>query len=83
MILLEEFLEKIYGTETKDAPSVWIYDGMGCQVENGSNDGLFVIFKSCYIPKLSLSEELLKKQIVQIMRTEYGLAVCVEDAKED
>lgn len=83
MILLEEFLEKIYGTETKDAPSVWIYDGMGCQVENGSDDELFVIFKSCYIPKFSLSEELLKKQIVQIMRTEYGLAVCVEDAKEE
>ena len=83
MILLEEFLEKIYGTETKDSPSVWIYDGMGCQVENGSVDELFVIFKSGYIPEISLSEDLLKKQVAGIMRTDYGIAVCVEDVEED
>lgn len=83
MIILGEFLKKIYGTETKDAPQIWIYDGFGCEVESGSTDGLFTIFKSCYIPEISLSEDLLKKQVAGIMRTDYGIAVCVEDVEED
>lgn len=80
---VEEFLLRVFGTETKSVPDIWIYDGRDCNVESGSDDGLFVIFKSCYIPKISLSKELLKKEVVQVMRTDYGLAICVEDSKEE
>lgn len=83
MIILGEFLKIIYGTETEDASQIWIYDGHDCEVGSGSDNGLFTIFKSCYVPEISLSDRLLKKQVVEIVRTDYGIAVCVEDAKED
>lgn len=33
--------------------------------------------------EISLSEDLLKKQVMEIMRTDYGIAVCVENVEKN
>ena len=81
MILLEEFLSKIYSYRDKSAPMVWIYDGYNVADGEDKEECLLAVFKSCYVPSVSLSEKLLKKHVEEIYRTPDGIAVGVIDGE--
>lgn len=63
MIILGEFLKKIYGTETKDAPQIWIYDGFDCEVESGSTDGLLRFSKAVIFQRSAYQKTCLKSKL--------------------
>lgn len=83
MILLEEFLKKVFGYGDEMSPMVWIYDGCDSIDPNEKDDALLAVYKSCYIPSETFSEKLLQKRVKEIYKTPDGLAVCVEDKDEE
>lgn len=86
MILLSEFLKKLFSLDG-NPPPVWIYDGPDAIIldENGSWDeenDLLCLFKSQFVPELSLSERILNKTVTEIYWTPKGIALGVEDREE-
>lgn len=82
MILLEEFLEKIYSEKADgDAPFIWIYEGPDALPNKFLEEGLIAVYKSTYKPKVSFNEKLLGKEIQEIYWRENGIAVAVEERK--
>lgn len=79
---LEDFLEKIIGIGSEGVPIVYVYEGEYSLLEQaiflGKDDGLLTVYKSCYKPKEIFSDNILKKKIKWITRTNYGLAILVE-----
>ena len=83
MILLEEFLSKLFSVRGGDVPLVWIYDGRDSINPADKEESLLCVFKSCYIPSVSLNERVLKKQVAEIYWTPEGIALCVIIDGED
>ena len=86
MILLSEFLKKLFSTDG-NPPPVWIYDGEypDEKDENGKiieDDGLLCLFKSQFVPEYSLSDRILSKSVVRIYWTPKGIALGVEDGED-
>lgn len=92
MIKLEDFLsngtsihtiqavrEKVYKLEHDSAPMVWVYDGYDSINEQYKYDNLLCIFRSAYVPRIILAEDLLSKNVVGIYGMLDGIAVCVSD----
>ena len=82
MIVLEDFLSKLFSVGAEDIPPVWIYDGQDSINPDDKEESLLCVFKSCYIPSVSLNEKVLRKQVAEIYWTPEGIALCVI-AKED
>ena len=83
MIVLEEFLEKIFSVRDVDSPLVWIYDGESSFNPQDREEELLCVFKSYYIPSVSLNEKVLKKQVAEIYWTPEGIALCVVDREDE
>ena len=83
MILLEEFLKKVFGYGDEMSPMVWIYDGCDAINPNDKEDNLLAVYKSCFVPGETFSEEFLEKRVKKIYKSPDGLAVCVEDKDEE
>lgn len=92
MIKLEDFLsndtsihtiqavrEKVYKLEHDSTPMVWVYDGYDSINEQYKYDNLLCIFRSAYVPRIILAEDLLSKNVVGIYVMPDGIAVCVSD----
>ena len=92
MIKLEDFLsndtsihtinavrEKVYKLEHDSTPMVWVYDGYDSINEQYKYDNLLCIFRSAYVPRIILAEDLLSKNVVGIYGMLDGIAVCVSD----
>ena len=79
MIVLEEFLSKLFSVGAEDIPPVWVYNG-GCSFNpKDKEESLLCVFKSYYIPCFSLNERVLKRQVAEIYWTPEGIALCVVD----
>lgn len=83
MIVLEEFLSKLFSVGTEDIPPVWIYDGQGVINPDDKGENLLCVYKSDYIPSVSLNESVLKKQVAEIYWTPDGIALCVVDMEDE
>ena len=83
MILLEEFLSKLFSVGEEDMPPVWIYDGRDSINPADKEEGLLCVFKSCYIPSISLNEKVLRSQVAEIYWTPEGIALCVVDREDE
>ena len=92
MIKLEDFLsdgtsihtiqavrEKVYKLEHDSTPMVWVYDGYDSINEQYKYDNLLCVFRSAYVPRIILAEDLLSKNVVGIYGMLDGIAVCVSD----
>lgn len=92
MIKLEDFLsndtsihtiqavrEKVYKLEHDSTPMVWVYNGYDSINEQYKYDNLLCIFRSAYVPRIILAEDLLSKNVVGIYGMLDGIAVCVSD----
>lgn len=83
MIVLEEFLSKLFSVGAEDIPPVRIYDGRDSINPADKEEGLLCVFKSCYIPSSSLNERVLKRQVAEIYWTPEGIALCVVDGEDE
>ena len=83
MILLEEFLGNLFSVGAEDIPPVWIYDGRDAINPDDKEESLLCVFKSRYIPSVSLNERVLKKQVAEIYWTPEGIALCVVDMEDE
>lgn len=92
MIKLEDFLsdgtsihtiqavrEKVYKLGHESTPMVWVYNGYDSFNEQYKDDNLLCVFRSAYAPRISLAEDLLSKNVVEIYVMPDGIAVCVSD----
>ena len=82
MILLSEFLKNVFSLDG-NPPPIWIYDGPDAITlgENGNwdeSEGLICLFKSDFIPEISVSEKLLASTVTEIYWTPKGIALGVE-----
>ena len=78
--------EKIYKLEHDSTPMVWVYDGYDPINEKYKSineqykyDNLLCVFRSAYVPRIILAEDLLSKNVVGIYVMPDGIAVCVSD----
>lgn len=83
MIVLEEFLEKIFSVRDVDSPLVWIYNGESSFNPADKEENLLCVFRSCYIPCTSLNRRVLEKQVAEIYWTPEGIALCVVDREDE
>lgn len=83
MIVLEEFLPKLFSVGAEDRPPVWIYDGRHSLNPGNKEENLLCVHKSDYIPSVSLNERILKKQVAEIYWTPEGIALCVVDREDE
>lgn len=71
--------EKVYKLEHDSTPMVWVYDGYDSINEQYKYDNLLCVFRSAYVPRIILAEDLLSKNVVGIYVMPDGIAVCVSD----
>lgn len=83
MIVLEEFLSKLFSVGAEDMPPVWIYNGECSFNPEDKGENLLCVYKSDYIPSVSLNERVLRKQVAEIYWTPEGIALCVIIDGED
>lgn len=83
MILLEEFLSKLFSVGEEDMPPVWIYNGECSFNPEDKGGNLLCVYKSDYISSVSLNERVLKKRVAEIYWTPDGSALCVVDREDE
>lgn len=77
--IIQEVREKIYKLEHDSTPMIWVYDGYDSINEQCKYDNLLCVFRSAYVPRIILAEDLLSKNVVGIYGMLDGIAVCVSD----
>lgn len=77
--IIQEVREKIYKLEHDSTPMIWVYDGYDSINEQYKYDNLLCVFRSAYVPRTILAEDLLSKNVVGIYGMLDGIAVCVSD----
>lgn len=83
MIVLEEFLSNIFSVGEEDVPMIWIYDGYDSFNPEDKGGNLLCVYKSDYVPSVSLNERVLIKQVAEIYWTPEGIALCVVDREDE
>lgn len=82
MINLKDFLEKTINIKRNNESEIYIYDGdlslIDASIVIGGTNGLLSVYKSEKKPEYIFKEEVLKRNIKWIIRTDYGLAVVLE-----
>ena len=77
--IIQEVRKKAYNLRHDSTPMVWVYNGYDSFNEQYKDDNLLCVFRSAYAPRISLAEDLLSKNVVEIYVMPDGIAVCVSD----